>query len=66
MAQWPAEADEPLRRTARLVSARMKRRCRDRRCGMITFERLERVSFFHSLVYLSLLIVAFGLGNPQP
>src|ERR1700728_2687751 len=33
---------------------------------MITFERLEAVSFFHSLVYLSLLIVAFGLGNPQP
>jgi hypothetical protein len=34
--------------------------------GMITFKRLEAVSFFHSLVYLSLLIVAFGLGNPQP
>jgi len=33
---------------------------------MITFERLEAVSFFHSLVYLALLIVAFGLGNPQP
>jgi pilus assembly protein TadC len=32
----------------------------------ITFERLERVSLFHSLVYLALLIVAFGLGNPQP
>jgi hypothetical protein len=33
---------------------------------MVTFERLEAVSFFHSLVYLALLIVAFGLGNPQP
>jgi hypothetical protein len=33
---------------------------------MISFERLEIVSFFHSLVYLALLIVAFGLGNPQP
>ena len=33
---------------------------------MITFNRLKHVSFFHSLVYLSLLIVAFGLNNPQP
>jgi hypothetical protein len=33
---------------------------------LITFDRLKRVSFFHSLVYLSLLIVAFGLNNPQP
>jgi len=33
---------------------------------VITFERLERVSFFHSLVYLALLIVAFGLGKPEP
>jgi len=33
---------------------------------MITFERLERVSFFHSAVYLALLIVAFGFNNPQP
>jgi hypothetical protein len=33
---------------------------------VITFKRLERVSFFHSLVYLALLIVAFGFGNPQP
>ena len=32
----------------------------------ITFERLERVSLVHSAVYLALLIVAFGLGNPQP
>ena len=33
---------------------------------MIAFERLERVSFFHSLVYLALLIVAFGLHKPEP
>ena len=33
---------------------------------MITFDRLKYVSFFHSLVYLSLLIVAFGLGKPEP
>ena len=32
----------------------------------ITFERLERLSFLHSAVYTALLIVAFGLGNPQP
>ena len=32
----------------------------------ITFGRLEVASFLHSLVYLALLIVAFGLGNPQP
>jgi hypothetical protein len=32
----------------------------------ITFRRLERVSFFHSLVYLSLLVCAFALGNPEP
>jgi hypothetical protein len=33
---------------------------------VISFERLEAVSFVHSLVYLALLIVAFGLHNPQP
>ena len=33
---------------------------------MITFSRLEAVSIFHSVVYLALLIVAFGLHNPQP
>jgi hypothetical protein len=33
---------------------------------VITFARLERVSFVHSLVYLALLVVAFGLHNPQP
>jgi hypothetical protein len=33
---------------------------------VITFGRLERVSFVHSLVYLALLVVAFGLHNPQP
>jgi hypothetical protein len=34
--------------------------------SVLTFTRLERVSFFHSLVYTALLIAAFGLGNPQP
>ena len=33
---------------------------------IITFERLEAVSLFHSCVYLSLLICAFALGNPEP
>jgi hypothetical protein len=33
---------------------------------VITFKRLERVSFVHSLIYLALLIVAFGLGKPEP
>ncbi len=33
---------------------------------IITFRRLEIASFCHSVVYLSLLLCAFGLGNPQP
>jgi len=33
---------------------------------VITFRRLKHVSFFHSLVYIALLIVAFGFNNPQP
>jgi hypothetical protein len=33
---------------------------------IVTFGRLEVVSFIHSTVYLSLLICAFGLGNPEP
>ncbi len=33
---------------------------------MITFSRLERVSIFHSMIYLALLVVAFGFHNPQP
>jgi hypothetical protein len=32
----------------------------------VTFHRLEAVSFTHSLVYLSLLLCAFVLGNPEP
>jgi hypothetical protein len=32
----------------------------------ITFRRLEYASFTHSAVYLSLLICAFLLGNPEP
>jgi hypothetical protein len=33
---------------------------------VVTFRRLEIVSFTHSLVYLSLLVCAFVLGNPEP
>ncbi|MBV9049466.1 MAG: hypothetical protein JOY58_14415 [Solirubrobacterales bacterium] len=33
---------------------------------LITFRRLEVASFVHSAVYLSLLVCAFALGNPQP
>jgi hypothetical protein len=32
----------------------------------ITFSRLEAVSIVHSCIYLSLLICAFALGNPEP
>jgi hypothetical protein len=32
----------------------------------ITFGRLEAVSFTHSAIYLSLLVCAFVLGNPEP
>jgi hypothetical protein len=32
----------------------------------ITFRRLELASFTHSIVYLSLLVCAFLLGNPEP
>lgn|ERR1017187_6475318 len=34
--------------------------------GVITFHRLEAVSFIHSTVYLALLVCAFILGNPEP
>ena len=33
---------------------------------LVTFGRLEVVSFIHSAVYLSLLICAFALGKPEP
>lgn len=33
---------------------------------VVTFRRLEIISFCHSAVYLALLLCAFGLGNPQP
>jgi hypothetical protein len=33
---------------------------------VVTFERLEVVSFTHSAVYLALLVCGFGLGNPEP
>jgi hypothetical protein len=34
--------------------------------SVITFRRLESVSFFHSCVYLALLICGLALGNPEP
>ena len=33
---------------------------------LVTFRRLEIVSFFHSAIYLALLVSAFIAGNPQP
>jgi hypothetical protein len=33
---------------------------------IVTFGRLEVVSFIHSAVYLALLLCAFVLGNPEP
>ena len=33
---------------------------------IVTFRRLEVVSFVHSCIYLTLLICAFTLGNPEP
>ena len=33
---------------------------------IVTFGRLEVVSFIHSTIYLSLLVCAVALGNPEP
>jgi hypothetical protein len=33
---------------------------------VVTFGRLEVVSFIHSAVYIALLLCAFVLGNPEP
>ena len=33
---------------------------------LVTFDRMEAVSLFHSVIYLGLLISAFLLGGPQP
>ncbi len=33
---------------------------------VLTFRRLEFASFTHSIVYLALLVCAFGLNNPEP
>ena len=33
---------------------------------VVTFRRLEILSFTHSGVYLALLVCAFGLNSPQP
>jgi hypothetical protein len=34
--------------------------------ALLTFRGLEGASFAHSVVYLGLLVCAFGLGNPEP
>jgi hypothetical protein len=34
--------------------------------SVVTFRRLEVVSFTHSVIFLSLLICAFVLGKPEP
>ncbi len=34
--------------------------------GPLTFGRLKWTSFFHSCVYLALLISAFAVGKPEP
>ncbi|MHB8692871.1 MAG: hypothetical protein ACYDHH_16665 [Solirubrobacteraceae bacterium] len=34
--------------------------------AIVTFRRLETVSFIHSGIYLSLLLCAFVLSNPEP
>jgi hypothetical protein len=39
---------------------------RSRFTRVVTFGRLEVVSFCHSCVYAALLICAFALNNPQP
>lgn len=33
---------------------------------IVTFDRMEVVSLFHSIIYLGLLVSAFLLGGPQP
>jgi hypothetical protein len=33
---------------------------------IVTFRRLEIISFIHSAVYTTLLVCAFVLGNPEP
>ena len=53
--QWPAEADEPLRRMAALLLV-----------SAVTFRRLEAASFTHSTVYLALLVCAFVASKPEP
>jgi hypothetical protein len=33
---------------------------------VVTFRRLEIVSFIHSLIYFTLLVLAFAAGKPEP
>ena len=62
--QLAAEADAPLRGWPRCCATREAMSATADR--VVTFRRLEAVSFVHSAVYLSLLVCAFVLGNPQP
>jgi hypothetical protein len=34
--------------------------------GPLSFARLKWTSFFHSCVYIALLVCAFAAGNPEP
>ena len=61
--EWPGEAHDALHRRRRAGVRLMGRNAFTR---IVTFGRLEVVSFIHSTVYLSLLVCAFALGNPEP
>ena len=48
------------------LADRSSRRSHSRFTQLVTFGRLEAISFCHSCVYTALLICAFALHNPQP
>jgi hypothetical protein len=54
-----AELDRRTRRNPSSTSTRIFTR-------IVSFGRLEIVSFTHSCIYTGLLVAAFALGNPQP
>jgi hypothetical protein len=61
----PGDTDSQiLRRVARESDS--QGRIGARFTSIVTFGRLEAVSFVHSCIYLSLLICAFALGKPEP
>jgi hypothetical protein len=55
-------ARRPARSPAKLPEGGFGRSFR----GVVTFNRMEVVSFAHSAIYASLLVCAFLLGGPQP